>query len=354
MEESCQYIIYPSALVSEESILGCDEWSATSAPWLWWRGKPSAAPTWSKRWKRESWILALSTRTYCGSLGRSIEEWWTSSRAASHVSLSVRPGFASRPKTTVTSGPTSKQGLLFSDLESASSRTSKELQQPSHPDTTPFSTMSSATWKKWVTAQRQDALVRRKSAHLIDESVGLSLAWPTPTPIHAIRGNHDEPVENYQKRVKDYEEGRAKGKPGKSLGVAVNLTSETAEGSPRWATPTSRDWKDRGPNTDYEAAAKKRRLAGQVNWPTPTVAEGGKVSNSPNFGQKALSNHPEIQGEPDREVRAKPVAGQPDPEKRSTFGKSQGLLNPAWVEQLMNFPVGWTDCEAWATQSCQR
>tara|TARA_A100001388_G_scaffold172762_1_gene129132 strand:- start:2395 stop:2973 length:579 start_codon:yes stop_codon:yes gene_type:complete len=178
--------------------------------------------------------------------------------------------------------------------------------------------------------------------------------WPTPTPIHAIRGNHDEPVENYQKRVKDYEEGRAKGKPGKSLGVAVNLTSETAEGSPRWATPTSRDWKDRGPNTDYEAAAKKRRLAGQVNWPTPTVAEGGKVSNSPNFGQKALSNHPEIQGEPDREVRAKPVAGQPDPEKRSTFGKSQGLLNPAWVEQLMNFPVGWTDCEAWATQSCQR
>ena len=354
MEESCQYIIYPSALVSEESILGCDEWSATSAPWLWWRGKPSAAPTWSKRWKRESWILALSTRTYSGSLGRSIEEWWTSSRAASHANLSVRLGFASRPKTTVTSGPTSKQGLLFSDLESASSRTSKESQQPSHPDTTPFCTMSSATWKKWVTEQRQDALVRRKSAHLIDESVGLSLAWPTPTPIHAIRGNHDEPVENYHKRVKDYEEGRAKGKPGKSLGVAVNLTSETAEGSPRWATPTSRDWKDRGPNTDYEAAAKKRRLAGQVNWPTPTVAEGGKVSNSPNFGQKALSNHPEIQGEPDREVRAKPVAGQPDPEKRSTFGKSQGLLNPAWVEQLMNFPVGWTDCEAWATRSCQR
>ena len=32
------------------------------------------------------------------------------------------------------------------------------------------------------------------------------------------QGNHDEPVENYQKRVKDYEEGRAKGKPGRVLG----------------------------------------------------------------------------------------------------------------------------------------
>jgi len=42
--------------------------------------------------------------------------------------------------------------------------------------------------------------------------------WPTPTGIHADRGNHDEPVENYEQRVRDYEEGRAKGKPGKSLG----------------------------------------------------------------------------------------------------------------------------------------
>tara|TARA_B100000212_G_scaffold339245_1_gene317333 strand:- start:30790 stop:31449 length:660 start_codon:yes stop_codon:yes gene_type:complete len=217
----------------------------------------------------------------------------------------------------------------------------------------PGTTLTDAIRVNWPTPRASTGgadVESRKTGKNLQHAVN----WPTPTPIHAIRGNHDEPVENYQKRVKDYEEGRAKGKPGKSLGVAVNLTSETAEGSPRWATPTSRDWKDRGPNTDYEAAAKKRRLAGQVNWPTPTVAEGGKVSNSPNFGQKALSNHPEIQGEPDREVRAKPVAGQPDPEKRSTFGKSQGLLNPAWVEQLMNFPVGWTDCEAWATRSCQR
>jgi len=53
------------------------------------------------------------------------------------------------------------------------------------------------------------------------------MMWPTPTLIHAKRGNHDEPLEKYEQRVKDYEEGRAKGKPGKSLGVAVRM----------WPTP---------------------------------------------------------------------------------------------------------------------
>ena len=52
-------------------------------------------------------------------------------------------------------------------------------------------------------------------------------SWPTPTLIHAKRGNHDEPLEKYEQRVKDYKEGRAKGKPGKSLGVAVRM----------WPTP---------------------------------------------------------------------------------------------------------------------
>ena len=111
-----------------------------------------------------------------------------------------------------------------------------------------------------------------------------------------------------------------------------------------------------GPGAEHRlrSCGQEAEAGGSGELADTNGGRGGKVSNSPNFGQKALSNHPEIQGEPDREVRAKPVAGQPDPEKRSTFGKSQGLLNPAWVEQLMNFPVGWTDCEASATQSCQR
>ena len=45
--------------------------------------------------------------------------------------------------------------------------------------------------------------------------------WPTPSVSHAKRGNHDEPIEKYEERCLDYYEGRIKGKPGISLGVAV-------------------------------------------------------------------------------------------------------------------------------------
>jgi hypothetical protein len=37
------------------------------------------------------------------------------------------------------------------------------------------------------------------------------------------------------------------------------------------------------------------------NWPTPTTAEAGKISNQPNYGQVGLSNHPAIRGELNRE-----------------------------------------------------
>lgn len=54
---------------------------------------------------------------------------------------------------------------------------------------------------------------------------------PTPTAMH-VR-NHDEPLAAYQQRVLDYKEGRTKGKPGASVGVAVRLlpTPTTQEGS---------------------------------------------------------------------------------------------------------------------------
>lgn len=44
---------------------------------------------------------------------------------------------------------------------------------------------------------------------------------PTPTLGH-IR-NHDEPVEDYLQRRQDYEDGKTKGMPGPSLGVAVRM-----------------------------------------------------------------------------------------------------------------------------------
>lgn len=85
-----------------------------------------------------------------------------------------------------------------------------------------------------------------------------------------------------------------------------------------WPTPASRDWKDSG----QEPAAQARKSPGL---PAATV-----------------------------------IAGQADPESRSTTGNRLGSLNADWVETLMGFPVGWTDlddesvCALLGTRSSRR
>lgn len=47
-----------------------------------------------------------------------------------------------------------------------------------------------------------------------------------PTPAVAHTRNHDEPIENYLQRRQDYTDGKTKGMPGASLGVAVRLMKQ--------------------------------------------------------------------------------------------------------------------------------
>tara|TARA_R110002020_G_scaffold69890_1_gene181706 strand:- start:928 stop:2280 length:1353 start_codon:yes stop_codon:yes gene_type:complete len=61
------------------------------------------------------------------------------------------------------------------------------------------------------------------------------MLWPTPSAIHAQRGNHDEPIEKYEQRCLEYYEGNYSGKPGKSLGVAVRMeTVDNGRLNPDW------------------------------------------------------------------------------------------------------------------------
>lgn len=76
----------------------------------------------------------------------------------------------------------------------------------------------------------------------------------------------------------------------------VNLHFALRHAVQKWPTPAARDYKDAGQNTNYEKVKEKGKLAG--------------------------------------------AAG--------------GALNPAWVEWLMGFPVGWTDCEPSGTPSSPR
>lgn len=80
----------------------------------------------------------------------------------------------------------------------------------------PTPTASDAHWSQ--TNSERSGIKGNHNLSLVSWSRRL---LPTPTAMH-VR-NHDEPVENYEQRVLDYEEGRTKGKPGKSTGVAVRL-----------------------------------------------------------------------------------------------------------------------------------
>ena len=73
---------------------------------------------------------------------------------------------------------------------------------------------------------------------------------------------------------------------------AVKLFNELQQ--LRLPTPTSRDWKDSGDNMNYKKAAEKKRLAGVLN-----------------------HTHSDLTGE-------------------------NMTLNPAFCEEMMGFPVGWT------------
>ena len=73
---------------------------------------------------------------------------------------------------------------------------------------------------------------------------------------------------------------------------AVKLFNELQQ--LRLPTPTTRDWKDSGENMNYKKAAEKKRLAGVLN-----------------------HTHSDLTGE-------------------------DTTLNPAFLEEMMGFPVGWT------------
>lgn len=291
-------IICPYAPVSEVSTSDLEEWSKACEHWLWWRGKPSPSRSWIRRCKKEPWMRVLSTRTFYGFHGKDIEAWWISLAADSLASRSQFPAPENLLKTLDTSGPISPKESLFADQDSASSKMSTVSRPQNLPATTRFSTMSLATWKKWVTEQRQDALARRKSARLTYASDGSS--WPTPD---VTMRPHEGNVRLLRKGV---EKGMEKAEADAMLGRDI---SKPQGKLPAWPTASARDWKD-----------------------TP----GMSVTRADRPG-KARSA--------DQLARAVYNDGPQDPEKNKKNGSLQERLNPDWVDTLMGFPIGWTDLE---------
>jgi hypothetical protein len=101
----------------------------------------------------------------------------------------------------------------------------------------------------------------------------------------------------------------------------------------KWATPTQSDGtggpgnsgRDGGENLRTQVAnAERAKLTKDGLWTTPCTDDTGHRKGSYEQGGTALST------------------------------QAGGSLNPTWVEWLMGFPLGWTDCEPSATASSPR
>ena len=292
-----------SVQVMTESESDLNEFYQTCEQSLMWRSKPSQSPTWSRRWKANSWMQHLSTRMLRPSHTKSFVEEWTSYQEVSLANPLVMLELKKELKTLDTFIPTSAEESKSADLQLCFWKTSKELSQAKQQTENQFSTMCLKTWKDWVTKQRQEYSRRVKSASLIREKESSFLAFPTPM-------------------ARDY-----KDTPGMTPKHKYPTLPRVVHSFP---TPTTRDWKD-GTAENCKNVPSNNLLGREIhNWGTPKEQDSRAAMTDRgkhNMGEQVHGMYNQSQ----------------DQTNPNTNGKNL-VLNPSWVEQLMGLTVGWTDC----------
>jgi len=329
--------LHTSAYVPDMKELGLDSeaFSQICEKSLTWRGKDSLSRTWLQRWKRENWMQHLSSRTLKPSHTESFVDKWTSSLEDSRVSHSQLLESVKQLKTPDTSFPTSQTESESANLELFSLKTLQESSQPRQQTESQFSSMSSESWRDWVTEQRQEYSRRVKSAHLTRESESSSSEstkkWATPNTM-------DHMAQRSPEALKRQFETTRKGRT-----APANLREQV---HPRnWPTVTVGEEKYRIKGNSQaskclSAMAVRGELGpqdqvnpnttgkSQESWGTPRASTAMSAKITENLVNRNVGNLEEQQG------------------TQSIGGK----LNPNWVEHLMGLPAGWTDLGSWETE----
>jgi hypothetical protein len=250
----------------------------------------------------------------------------TSSQVATPANPSHSPGPVEEKRTPDTSGPPSLAPFAFYDPDGQCWRMSQ--------GTFPWdSTAYTVTWPRWGTTRNGRAYRRPPLVHLI--SAGVSSLLPTPAAVDY--GTNRTPSEGGAVRPSLAQMARAAMWPTPTSGDAKASGSRNLAGSKSHAgvsltdavrfgnsstprrmvpTPRARDHKGPGPSTRRQGGPD---LPTVIMWATPRASGG----NGPDYGR---ATRPGTSSSPDLPTQ---VGGQ---------------LNPTWVEWLMGFPPGWTDC----------
>jgi hypothetical protein len=173
-------------------------------------------------------------------------------------------------------------------------------------------TLFSETWPRSGTMRNGIAYQLPPLAPLTDETA--SGLWPTPMVPNGGRS---------VAHVNDWR-GRTAYHNGKKVQV------DLAQAVKRWPTPHgfSQDGRSNGPSGNELGRAVNRSMV-----PTPKLPSGGgqMTRTTPGGGIRKLEDW-----------------------VSADLGQNTGSLNPPWVEWLMGFPLGWTDCGASATPSSRK
>lgn len=290
-----------SAPASQASTSGCvlpptmpPEWS------VWSNGRRIAPASWRRACKRGILSPHLSGMTLPPlTLQRGVDAL-ISSLQDTRASLSATPGGDKARPTRATFGHLSPHTSGQYSLPLFSARTCQAIY--------PWgSSRSAATYKRWVTALRQDYLARRKAALCIFDSDCSLLPTPTVTAYGSMS-----------------QSSKLQGGP------RLSLNSMATRG--RWPTPIAHD---------AHAGAAHRALRGSAKagcsnlndtvllrmWPTPMAEDGEGGPAKGNLTRKSPPLRAAVH-------MTKDALAQPSTQT--------GQLSPIWTELLMGLPKNWT------------
>ena len=159
----------------------------------------------------------------------------------------------------------------------------------------PISATASGLWQTIVTDDAASRPGGKQNSRGEPKLSAEMMLWPTPT----VHGNHNQP-------------GSSKN-AGWGLSSAVKL----------WPTPTRSDGTG-GPGNQGRSGGPNLRTAVSRSWPTPcaSASKGSSPASLVRKTGKSRSN---------------------DRIDHAVMASDGGQLNPAWVEWLMGWPIGWTE-----------
>jgi hypothetical protein len=266
---------------------------------LTWRGKHMRPEHWPRAWKRDSWLRRLSGLTLPPSTLDHGVAAFIASLPETPVSRTALPAEASALPTSASSWSAPYRSMPTAGLLVSSGKTSRGMRTGSSP-------LQYQHWKDWVAALRLEYSARPRAGGA--RCARGSSLWPTPVATEARQGF----------------QGRYNAPGQQSLTTAALLWPRQRLAAFLLDQGIFRAGL-RLLNDDLTSFLSDESL-----WPAPTAS-------------CVDIDTMERMGTPGYVRQAQKEAGSP------YLARVSGVLNPAFVEWLMGWPIGWTDCASAVT-----